>query len=91
MSTSSTARHAVPLSVASLADHLQQGPLACLGELQTRAAEISREVTTDDREQLEQLAEVVRLSQCAMQRFHDFTRELHALVADLAAESAERH
>lgn len=91
MNPSLAARNAAPLSIASLADHLRDGPLACLADLQTKAAQLSRAASANDGQQLEQLAEVVQLSQCAMQRFHAFTRDLATLVDDLAARATERH
>jgi phosphate uptake regulator len=90
MDTSPAARNAAPLTVAAIADRLREGPLASLVDLHVKAEELSQ-AALQDGENLEQLTEVVRLAQHAMQRFHDFTRALERLVDDLAARHGERH
>jgi hypothetical protein len=69
--------------VAALADRLRSGPLQAMLALQDKAAALAAEPEIDSREQLEKLAELVRLAQLAMDRFQNFTIELKVLVFEL--------
>lgn len=51
--------------------------------LHDKAAALAAERDLDTKEQLEQLAELVRLAQLAMDRFQNFTIELKVLVFEL--------
>jgi hypothetical protein len=69
--------------LAALANRLQQGPLQTIQSLHERTTELAAEGETDPARQLEQLAELVRLSQLAMERFQLFTIELKVLLFEL--------
>jgi hypothetical protein len=69
--------------LAALANRLRQGPLEALLSLHDRTNALAAEGDTDPARQLEQLAELVRLSQLAMDRFQLFTIELKVLVFEL--------
>ncbi len=69
--------------LASLANRLRQGPLEALLSLHERAIELAAEGDTDEARQLEQLTELVRLAQLAMDRFQLFNIELKVLVFEL--------
>jgi len=51
--------------------------------LHDKATALAAERDLDERRQLEQLAELVRLAQLAMDRFQSFTIELKVLVFEL--------
>ena len=69
--------------LAALANRLRQGPLQTIISLHERATELAAEDEADDARQIEQLAELVRLSQLAMERFQLFTIELKVLLFEL--------
>jgi hypothetical protein len=69
--------------LAALANRLKQGPVETINSLHARAAELAAEGETDPARQVEQLAELVRLSQLAMERFQVFTIELKVLLFEL--------
>ena len=73
-------RHAL---VTALADRLRHGPLQAMLTLHDKAAALAAERDVDPTRQLEQLAEIVRLAQLAMDRFQTFTSELKVLVFEL--------
>ena len=70
-------------SVAALADRLRHGPLQAMLTLHDKATALAAERDLDDTRELEQLAELVRLAQLAMDRFQNFTIELKVLVFEL--------
>jgi hypothetical protein len=70
-------------SLAALADRLKRGPLQAMLSLHDKATALAAEREPDDARQLEQLAELVRLAQIAMDRFQNFTIELKVLVFEL--------
>lgn len=90
MSPHPTVRRA-PLT--SLANRLRQGPLEALLSLHDKTTLLAAEGETDEARQLEQLTELVRLSQLAMDRFQLFTIELKVLVFELgqAHDSRQSH
>jgi hypothetical protein len=67
----------------ALADRLRHGPLQSMLALHDKATALAAERDLDETRQLEQLAELVRLSQLAMDRFQSFTIELKVLVFEL--------
>jgi len=75
----------------SLAQRLLDGPLRTVAALQSRAAELARNAQPGDSDYLADLTELVHLAQTAMLQFHEFTRELTALVAELAQRKSENH
>jgi len=76
---------------ASLAEHLRDGPLKTIAELQARAAVLATRIGTDESEATAELAELVLLAQTAMGEFREITRELKALVDALAPPTPDRH
>lgn len=70
-------------ALAALADRLHHGPLQAMLTLHEQAAALAAEPEIDATRQLEQLAELVRLAQLAMERFQTFTIELKVLVFEL--------
>jgi hypothetical protein len=70
-------------SIAALADRLRHGPLQAMLTLHDKATALAAERDPDRTRQLEQLAELVRLAQLAMDRFQNFTIELKVLVFEL--------
>jgi hypothetical protein len=64
-----------------LAEHLRDGPLKTIAELQARAAALPHAVGADG---AAELAELVFLAQTAMAQFRELTRELETLVGALA-------
>jgi hypothetical protein len=70
-------------SVAVLANRLRHGPLQAMLALHDKATALAAEGDADHTQQLEQLAELVRLAQLAMDRFQNFTIELKVLVFEL--------
>jgi hypothetical protein len=72
-------------TLTSLADRLRQGPLQSMLALHDKATALAaeRELELDDTRLLEQLAELVRLTQLTMDRFQTFTIELKVLVFEL--------
>jgi hypothetical protein len=75
--------HSRRTSVAALADRLRHGPLQAMLTLHDKATALAAERDTDRTRELEQLAELVRLAQLAMDRFQTFTIELKVLVFEL--------
>lgn len=69
--------------LASLANRLRQGPLEALLALHDKTSTLAAEAETDQAKQLEQLVELSRLAQLAMDRFQLFTIELKVLVFEL--------
>jgi hypothetical protein len=69
--------------LAALANRLRQGPLQTIISLHERATELAAEGEADHARQIEQLAELVRLSQLALERFQLFTIELKVLLFEL--------
>ncbi len=69
--------------LAAIANRLRQGPLQTIISLHERTTELAAEGETDEARQIEQLAELVRLSQLAMERFQLFSIELKVLLFEL--------
>jgi hypothetical protein len=69
--------------LARLADRLQTGPLQAMLTLHERAAVLAATADADATHELEQLTELVRLAQLALDRFQVFTIELKVLVFEL--------
>ena len=88
---STAAEPAAAATFESLAQRLLDGPLRTVAALQGRAAELARAAQSGDGDYLGDLTELVHLAQTAMLQFHEFTRELTALVADLAQRRPENH
>jgi hypothetical protein len=82
---STAARPAAAPAFEALAQRLLDGPLRTVAALQGRAAELAKAAQSGDGDHLADLTELVHLAQTAMLQFHEFTRELTALVAELAA------
>jgi hypothetical protein len=76
---------------ASLAEHLRDGPLKTMAELQARAAALAGRIGADDSDAPSELAELVLLAQTAMSQFRELTRELKTLVDALAEPTADKH
>jgi hypothetical protein len=76
---------------AALAEHLRDGPLKTMAELQTRAAALADRIGADDAEAANELAELVLLAQSAMTQFRVLTGELKALVNALTEPTADKH
>jgi hypothetical protein len=74
-----------------LAEHLRDGPLKTIAELQARAAALARSAKVDDGEYPLELAELVLLAETAMGQFRELTGELKALVDALAAPRPDQH
>ena len=70
-------------SLANLADRLRHGPLQAMLTLHDKATGFAAERDLDETQQLEELAELVRLAQLAMDRFQSFAIELKVLVFEL--------
>jgi hypothetical protein len=90
MPTSSAVRATNLTTVATLAEQLHDGPLKSLAALQVRARVLAAADEGSGSARLEHLAhleEMVRLAQCAMVQFHEFTTELLALVERVAEQS----
>jgi hypothetical protein len=80
-----------PVSLASLAEQLRDGPLRILAALQHEATALASRAPGDDHELLEQLQRLVVLSISGMSRFQEFTAGLRQIIDRLATERAERH
>ena len=91
MPTPSAANSMASTTIAALAEQLRDGPLKCLAALQVRTTALAANDEGSDPGCLEHLEEMVRLAQCAMGHFHEFTNELRALVEHVAARSADPH
>jgi signal transduction histidine kinase len=76
---------------ATLAEHLRDGPLKTIAELQARAAALAVRIGKNDGDAPDELAELVLLAQTAMAEFRDLTRDLKALVDALAPSAPDRH
>ena len=91
MPTSPAARRATSKTIAALAEQLRDGPLQCLTALQGKTAAFAASGVANEQERLEELEHLVRLAQCAMSRFHEFTDDLRALVEQVAAQAMDSH
>jgi signal transduction histidine kinase len=91
MPTSPAAGRATPLTIAALAEQLGDGPLQCLTALQVKTSALAENAAKSEQEYLEELEDLVRLAQCAMSRFHEFTNSLRTVVEQVASQSADSH
>lgn len=89
MTGSSMAREEVERSLQSLVEHLRDGSLQSLRELQGRAEVVTPEQPSRE-DLIEALEGLVSLTLSAMLRFHAFNNELQRLVARLANEPGEQ-
>lgn len=76
-------------TLSALAEHLRDGPLQQLAELQLQANELADRLADAPGHKVEDLERLVRLSLSAMERFHAFTLELAAVLRELS--DANRH
>jgi hypothetical protein len=89
MASENSALH-VP-SPTDLAEQLRDGPLQRLVELQTQTAAIADRLADGTPARIEDIEQLVRLSVAAMQHFQHFTRELAALLTELADAPRRGH
>jgi hypothetical protein len=75
----------------TLSEHLRDGPLQRLIELQLRTHELGTRHDEDQAMQIEELGELVLLSLRAMEQFHAFTQELQGLLQNLTDAGNSRH
>ena len=78
-----------PPTLSALAEHLRDGPLQQLAELQLQANELADRLADAPSDKVEDLERLVRLSLLAMDRFHAFTLEFAAVLRELT--DANRH
>lgn len=78
-------------SLAALAAQLRDGPLQQLTELQREAAKLAAWTAGSRADRLEDVERLVRLSLCAMEHFHAFTREFQVVIRRLRDASLETH
>lgn len=72
----------------ALAEHLRDGPLQRLIDLQMHAEDLATRIASEPGPHVEELAQLVKLSITAMEQFHFFTREFQALLRDLSDGAA---
>ena len=70
----------------SLAERLRDGPLQALVALYFKAMTVAKEIETQQTDRMQQLGDLVRLSQAATARFQEFTTEVQGLIDELAAQ-----
>jgi signal transduction histidine kinase len=78
-------------TIAALAEQLRDGPLQCLAALQVSTAALAQSSAGSEQQRLEEFEDLVRLAQCAMNRFHQFTNDLRTFVEQVAGQSADAH
>jgi hypothetical protein len=78
-------------SLSSLAEHLRDGPLHELIELQRQTTEIAHRAGATRADRLRDLEQLVRLSLSAMEQFHAFTREFQTVLRELTDASNDHH
>jgi hypothetical protein len=76
-------------SLTTLAEHLRDGPLQRLVELQIETTALAVRLGDGAPAKMEDVQQLVRLSLSAMEHFNVFTRELGAVLRELT--HAERH
>ena len=91
MPTSPAARSATSTTIAALAEQLRDGPLQCLTALQAKAATLAASGVANEQERLEEFEDLVRLAQCAMKGFNEFTNDLRTLLEQVAAQAVDSH
>jgi len=74
-----------------LAEQLRDGPLQRIVELQTQTAAIAERLADGAPARIEDVEQLVRLSLSAMEHFHEFTRELAAVLRELTDGQHPRH
>jgi hypothetical protein len=77
--------------VLALAEQLRDGPLQELIDLQMRANELAVRIAANPGHHLDELAELVRISLAAMERFRGFTLEFRNLLQQLADANRPNH
>lgn len=83
---------ALPASpLAAFAERLRQGPLRDLDLLQEQLAELTERGAGGPTSHIEDLERLVQLSVEVMEHFNAFTRELAAVLRNLADEHRQRH
>ena len=70
----------------SVAERLRDGPLQALVALYFKAMTVAKEIETQQTDRMQQLGDLVRLSQAATERFQEFTTEVQGLIDELAAQ-----
>ena len=78
-----------PSTLSALAEHLRDGPLQQLAQIQLQANELADRLGDAPTPSVEDLERLVRLSLSAMERFHAFTLEFAAVLREL--KDAHRH
>ena len=70
----------------SVAERLRDGPLQALVALYFKAMTVAKEIETQPSDRSQQLGDLVRLAQAAMERFQEFTTEVQALIDQINAQ-----
>jgi hypothetical protein len=78
-----------PSALSALAEHLRDGPLQQLAQIQLQANELADRLGDAPAHSVEDLERLVRLSLSAMERFHAFTLEFASVLRELT--DAHRH
>jgi len=80
-----------PASLAALAEQLRDGPLQYLLQLQAQMTELIERAADPSTNQVEEFAELVRLSVATMEHFNAFTSEFAAVLRELTNAHREPH